>query len=345
MHVADSIAENDTLPLVSVVIPACNSERYIADAIDSVLQQDYSALEIWVVDDGSEDNTRDIVRSYGDKVHLVTQQNKGSGAARNLGIQHAHGKYIAFLDADDVWHKNKTSLQLDALRRSGYKMAYSSFIRWHPDAQGRYAVPNSLFGTPRHPDTTSARIVTGWTYADLLLDCIVWTSSVLVEKAEIEKAGLFDESLRKGQDYDLWLRLSRQIEMLGLEQPTALYRIHPDHITSAVKAINYEYLILTRALANWGEAGPDGRTPAGSVSARLAKSCFLHGLRHLRRGDPRIAAYAFRESMKHSGIRPKPLFYLLAALGKCCFRPFAHEKKMGLPTSAPISLEGRKSQG
>jgi len=331
MRIADPLAENDTLPLVSVVIPACNSERYIADAIDSVLQQDYPAVEIRVVDDGSEDNTRDIVRSYGDKVHLLTQQNKGSAAARNLGIRHAQGKYIAFLDADDVWHKNKLSLQVDALRKSGYKMAYSSFIRWHPDAQGRYAAPDSLFDTPRHPDTTSARIVTGWTYADLLLDCIVWTSSVLVEKAEIEKAGLFDESLRKGQDYDLWLRLSRQIEMLGLEQPTALYRIHPDHITSTVKEVNYEYLILTRALANWGESGPDGRTPAGSVSARLAKSCFLHGLRHLRRGDPRIAAQAFRESMKHSGVRLKPLFYLMAALAKRCVRPFMHGKELNVP--------------
>ena len=343
MHVADPVSANDTYPLVSVIIPAFNSERYIADAIDSVLQQDYPALEIWVVDDGSTDNTQNIVRSYGDKVRLLSQQNKGSAVARNQGIRHAQGKYIAFLDADDVWHKNKIRLQIDALRKSGHKMVYSSFIRWHPDAQGRYAAPDSLFDTPHHPDTTSANIVTGWTYADLLLDCIVWTSSVLVEKAEVEKAGLFDESLRKGQDYDLWLRLSRQVEMLGLEQPTALYRIHPDHITSAVKAINYEYLILTRALANWGEAGPDGRTPAGSVSARLAKSCFLHGIRHLRSGDPRIAAHAFRDSMKHSGVRPKPVLYLMAALAKCCLRPFMPEKEMRAPASPSVRLEGHKS--
>jgi GT2 family glycosyltransferase len=341
MRVADPTAANDTLPLVSVVIPAYNSERYIADAIDSVLQQDYPALEIWVVDDGSEDNTRDIVLSYGDKVHLATQQNKGSAAARNLGILNAHGKYIAFLDADDVWHKNKIRLQLDALRNSGYKMAYSSFIRWHPDAQGCYAAPDSIFDTPHHPDTTSANIVTGWTYADLLLDCIVWTSSVLVEKAEIEKAGLFDESLRKGQDYDLWLRLSRQIEMLGLQQPTALYRIHPDHITSAVKEVNYEYLILTRALANWGESGPDGRMPAGSVSARLAKSSFLHGIRHLHHGDPHIAVRALRDSMKHSGVRAKPLLYLMAALAKCCWRQSMPEKKLGMP--AHPSARARRS--
>lgn len=338
----DPVSANDALPLVSVIIPAYNSECYIADAIDSILQQDYPVLEIWVVDDGSVDNTQAIVRGYGDQVQLVTQQNKGSAAARNLGILHAHGKYIAFLDADDVWRKDKISLQVDALRNSGYKMAYSSFIRWHPDAQGRYAAPDSLFDTPRHPDTTSARIVTGWVYADLLLDCMVWTSSVIVEKSEIERAGLFDETLRKGQDYDLWLRLSQQIEMLGLQQPTALYRIHPDNITSAVKDVNYEYLILSRALARWGETGPDRRTPAGSVAARLAKSCFVHGHRHLLRGDPRIAVRALIASMKHSGVRAKPLLYLAAALAKCCVQPFLPARDMRMPANASPRLEQRK---
>ena len=318
---SDHAHENDALPLVSVVIPAYNNELYVADAIDSVLQQDYPALEIIVVDDGSADNTRNIVLAYGDKVRLLTQKNKGSAAARNLGIANAHGKYIAFLDADDVWCKNKISLQVDALSKSGYKMAYSSFIRWRPDERGRYAAPDSLFGIPHHPDTTSAKIVTGWAYADLLLDCIVWTSSVIVEKDEIEKAGLFDESLRKGQDYDLWLRLSHQIEMLGLEQPTALYRIHPASITSSVKEINYGYLIISRAVARWGEVGPDKRSPPGSVSARLAKLCFVHGYEHLGSGNPRIAAQSFLESMKHSGIRAKPLLYLAAALGKSLLQP------------------------
>ena len=326
---SDHTNEDDAPPLVSVVIPAYNNELYVADAIDSVLQQDYPALEIIVVDDGSIDNTRNVVRGYGDKVRLASQKNKGSAVARNLGIANAHGKYIAFLDADDVWCRHKIRLQVDELRKSGYKMAYSSFIRWYPDESGRYPAPDTLFGIPNHPHITSANIVTGWTYADLLLDCIVWTSSVIVEKTEIEKAGLFDESLRKGQDYDLWLRLSRQIEMLGLKQPTALYRIHPDNITTAVKEVNYEYLILSRALARWGEVGPDQRTPPGSVSARLAKSCFVHGYEHLVSGNPRIAARAFLESMKHSGIRVKPLLYLVAALGKSLLQPVMRRSIQG----------------
>lgn len=295
-------------PLVSVVIPAYNSANHISNALDSVIAQDYPAIEILVVDDGSTDNTREIVSTYGDRVRLITQANQGSAAARNKGIQHAQGKYIAFLDADDVWWSHKIRCQVEALIEGGYKMAYSRFIWWHSDEQGQYTPPVTEFEQPNNTRLSSAVVVTGWPYAELLLDCIVWTSTVIVEKAELEKAGLFDESLRKGQDYDLWLRLSRQIEMVGLEKPTALYRIHPASITSSVKEINYEYLILSRAVQRWGQTGPDGRSPpAGLVAARLARSSFGHGRAHLMQGNPRIAQKSFLLSMRHSGIRAKTL--------------------------------------
>ena len=310
-------ASASVAPLVSVVMPAYNSARYIAEAIYSALQQDYPALEIIVVDDGSTDDTVNIVSRYGDKVRLLSQKNQGSAAARNLGIRQARGKYIAFLDADDAWWRHKIRHQVEALGEGRYKMAYSRFIWWHPNEQGQHTQAETEFEQPANPNLSSAAIVTGWPYAELLLDCIVWTSTVIVEKAELETAGLFDESLRKGQDYDLWLRLSRQIEMLGLEKPTALYRIHPASITSSVKEINYEYLILSRAVARWSEVGPDGRSPpAGLVAARLARSSFGHGHAHLMHGDPRIAAESFRLSMQHSGIRIKTLALWMIAILK-----------------------------
>ena len=309
---------NGGMLLVSVVMPAYNSADYIAAAIDSALQQDYPAQEILVVDDGSTDDTVNIVARYGDKVQLLTQKNQGSAAARNLGIRHARGKYIAFLDADDAWWRHKIRYQVDAMLAGNYKMAYSRFIWWHPNEQGQHTQPVAEFAQPNNANLSTAVIVTGYPYAELLLDCIVWTSTVIVEKAELEKAGMFDESLRKGQDYDLWLRLSRQIEMVGLEKPTALYRIHPTSITSSVKEINYEYLILSRAVERWSEAGPDRRTPpAGQVAARLARSSFGHGHAHLLHGNPRIAAESFRLSMRHSGIRVKVLvFWVMAMLKK-----------------------------
>jgi len=310
------------MPLVSVVMPAYNSARYIAQAIDSALQQDYPAQEIIIVDDGSTDDTVNIVARYGGKVHLLTQKNQGSAAARNLGIRHARGKYIAFLDADDAWWRHKIRHQVEAMAAGGYKMAYSRFIWWRPNGPGQHTQPETEFEKPSNPNLSTVAIVTGCPYAELLLDCIVWTSTVIVEKAALEKAGLFDESLRKGQDYDLWLRLSRQTEMVGLEKPTALYRIHPDSITSSVKEINYEYLILSRAVERWSEIGPDGRIPpAGQVAARLARSSFGHGHAHLLHGNPRIAVESFRISMRHSGIRVKVLMFWVLAMLKQVLRP------------------------
>lgn len=311
-------APNDNdMPLVSVVIPAYNSADYIAEAIDSALGQDYPALEIIIIDDGSTDETKAIVSQYGDKVRLLEQQNKGSGAARNQGIRHSRGKYIAFLDADDVWWKNKISHQVEALNRTGYKMAYGRFIWWRPDAAGRHPSAEKEFSAVNNPNISTAEIVSGSPYAELLLDCIVWTSTVIVEKSALEAVGLFDETLRKGQDYDLWLKLSQQIEMLGLEKPTALYRIHPASITASVKPINYEYLILSRAIGRWGEQGPDGRTPPpGLVTARLARSSLGHGLAHLKHGDPIIAAGSFRQSIHHTKLGLKPRIFWFIALIK-----------------------------
>lgn len=301
---------------VSVIIPVFNGEKHIAEAIDSVLCQDYSPLEILVVDDGSTDNTIEIVEGYGHKVRLIKQSNRGSAAARNNGIQNARGEYIAFLDADDVWWPHKIRYQLESLAQTNCTMAYSRFILWEADEAGVYPACETEFSSETNPKTSTGKIITGYPYPELLLDCIVWTSTVIVKKNELEKAGHFDESLRKGQDYDLWLRLSRSVQMLGLQQPTALYRIHPGNITTKVNDVNYGYLILSRAVERWGEAGPDGRFPQeGLVSERLARLSFEHGLTHLKRGNPKIAANAFRTSLRHSGYRVKTvLFFVVAKL-------------------------------
>lgn len=101
--------------LISVIVPLFDTERYIAEAIDSVLSQSYSPLEVLVVDDGSTDRGPEIVESYGDPVRLLRQANQGPGGARNTGIDASKGELLAFLDADDVWEANKLDVQLAVL--------------------------------------------------------------------------------------------------------------------------------------------------------------------------------------------------------------------------------------
>jgi glycosyltransferase involved in cell wall biosynthesis len=310
-----------TMPLISVVMPAYNSASHIRQAIESALAQVYPALEIVVVDDGSTDQTRDIVASFGAPVRLLTQANQGSAVARNTGIRSARGTHIAFLDADDVWWPHKLRLQMEELARTRLRMCYSRFIVWPEQPEGGFTDPNTEFAVEPNPNLSTGALLTGYVYAELLLDCIVWTSTVVVEKHALEEAGMFDPALRKGQDYDLWLRLSRQLPMLGIDRPTALYRSHIGNITKAVRAENYEYLVISRARERWGDRGPDGRAASSSaVEARLYRSALHHGLEHLRAGNPEVAVESLRLAMRHGGLRPDTAAMWLYAATQCLIR-------------------------
>lgn len=306
-------ADGGILPLVSVIIPAYNCAAYIREAVDSALAQDYPALEVIVVDDGSSDGTGAALAAYGERIRLLSQRNRGCAAARNLGLAHARGSHVAFLDGDDVWRPDKIRRQIEAMRRSGHRMAYSRFIVWHPDGDGSYPSAERMFGTDGAAHVSDCALVTGATYDALLLDCIVWTSTVLIEKSALMEAGGFDESLQLGEDYDLWLRLSRRLSMLGIEEPTALYRQHPASITRGARAINYEYLVLMRALERWG-GGASGSSAA--IRKRLARSMFNHGYAHYRYGDARIGVASFFRCLRHGDLRARPLLLLLACAGK-----------------------------
>src|SRR5690242_14754403 len=104
-----------TSPLVSVVIPAYNYGRFVGEAVDSVLAQSYPHVETIVVDDGSQDDTRERLAHYGNRIRYIYQQNQGLPAARNTGIRHSSGELIAFLDADDTWHPRKLEIQVRCL--------------------------------------------------------------------------------------------------------------------------------------------------------------------------------------------------------------------------------------
>ena len=281
--------------------------------MDSALAQDYSALEVIVVDDGSTDDTGIVLASYGAQIRLLSQPNRGCAAARNAGIAHARGRYVAFLDGDDVWWPGKIRYQIEALGKSVYKLAYSRFVVWHRQADGGYTSAHRMFSVEGIAHVSNCALVTGPIYEALLKDCIVWTSTVLVEKALLDAAGGFDETLVVGEDYDLWLRLSRTVPMLGLEQPTALYRQHPHSITRSARDTNYEYLVLTRALAQCGAGSPPDPS---AMRARLAHSMFNHGYSHYKGGNARIAALSFLRCMKHGDIGIKPLLLFLVCLAK-----------------------------
>jgi glycosyltransferase involved in cell wall biosynthesis len=248
--------------LLSVVIPCFNASRYIAAAIRSVQDQNWDKLEIIVVDDGSTDGSADLVASQFPAVKLIRQANQGAAAARNLGVSQAQGSWIAFLDADDVWLPGKLSAQSDRLRADpAARVAYTAWQVWPGEtpSPGVAELATLLAGAD---DELRWAGPSGWIYPDLLLDCALWTSTVVAHRTVFDEVGVFDTGLRIGEDYDLWLRVSRITRILRVNRPCALYRAHPASITRGAPLENYRSIVVSRAIARWGY----GHEPAGTAA-------------------------------------------------------------------------------
>lgn len=204
-------------PKVSVVITCYNYGRYIDFCLRSVLSQTYNNYEILVIDDGSTDNTRDCMLRYSDfpNIKYVYQENKGQAKAKNNGIQHATGEYIAFLDADDLWVKDKLEKQIRLFENSRVGVVYSR--AYHIDDIGLRLRRDPLikYLTPRSGK------VTNW----LFLDNFVYFSSSIVRNQCFEDFGVFDESLQMGIDWDLWLRVSTKYDFDFVDEELLGYRV------------------------------------------------------------------------------------------------------------------------
>ena len=186
------------MELVSVVIPMYNAERTILRALESVRAQTYPHWEMILIDDGSKDKTLALVQDYVDRHALpatvLGRENRGVSYTRNEGVRLAHGSYVAFLDADDVWMPQKLEHQMACLRDTG----------------GRFI---SCLKT----EATSSPSVSVVSLRQMLFRNAVFTSGVLAEKALLEELGGFDETMRYAEDYNLWLRIAcvEPIRVLG----------------------------------------------------------------------------------------------------------------------------------
>lgn len=262
-----------SLPTVSVVIPCFNAERYIGSTLRSVFAQQGATLEVIVVDDGSTDASADLVAREYPLARLLKVENGGVARARNIGIAAATGQWIAFVDADDIWLPGKLQHQLSLMQSTpDCRMSYAAWHVWVSEAS-EPSFDELAALAARSDDERQWAGPSGWIYPELLLDCFVWTSTVLAERQLFQEIGAFDPDLRVGEDYDLWLRASRVTRIERIARPYALYRQHPHNITRRVPAANYKGEVVQRALDRWGFEGPDGRTMSRSrVLSMLAKT-------------------------------------------------------------------------
>jgi hypothetical protein len=198
-------------PVVSVILPVYNVEAFVRAAIDSVLSQSFDSLELIVIDDGSTDGTAAEVERIG--VTLARQDHRGVPAARNAAMKMARGRYIAFMDGDDVWLQGKLSADVE-------------YLDSHPEA-------DLIFSAMRVVDEAGrdlGRAIRRWdgilTLRDLLIEDWIGTDTVLLRREAREQAGWFDETLPTGSDHEYWLRfaLLRPANLHGSPRVSALYR-------------------------------------------------------------------------------------------------------------------------
>jgi glycosyltransferase involved in cell wall biosynthesis len=284
-----------TRPLVSVIIPAYNHGDVVTDAVESVLQQTYRPLEIIVVDDGSTDDTRNVLQPYASRLRYLFQENRGAGAARNLGIAHATGELLAFLDADDRWLPGKLAAQIAHLAaRPEAALVHTDTFLWDP-----HRGVCERRSRPR-PDEYDGRC-----YARLFWGGAICVSSVVVRRASLEGVGVFEETIRgaSAQDYDLWWRLARRFEFTYVDVPLALYRIRPAHETRTARRLQDELFVVRRRLRE----DPELRTLIGrrGIRQRLFRLWCDLGYLRLDAGELLEARRAFGEAIRQ---RPEMLY-------------------------------------
>jgi hypothetical protein len=229
---------------VSVVIPTFNHATFLPDAIDSALGQDYRNFEIVIVDDGSTDGSRAVAAGYLDRVRYIWQENAGLSAARNAGINAARGGHIAFLDADDTWSPTFLSTVMARWQADPELGAvYTGFSTM--DRAGRALPQNGTAAVPE--DALHDRLLDGEFFVP---------SAVVVKRDCFDNVGLFDETLRGSEDWDMWMRVARKYRFAGIPTPLVNYRVHGSNMSG-----NPEYMLRYQLMVVEKHFGPPGGPP------------------------------------------------------------------------------------
>ncbi|MBN2432522.1 MAG: glycosyltransferase [Acidobacteria bacterium] len=247
-------------PLVSVILPTCNRQAFLREALDSVRGQSYPHREIIVVDDGSIDGTADMVSRHFPDVRYAWQENRGPSAARNRGIAMAGGEWLAFLDSDDLWQPKKLERQLAVLAgKPEYAACYTDEI-W---------IRRGVRVNPRQIH----RKYSGWIFPHTLPLCIISPSSILLHRHLVEEVGLFDEAQPVCEDYDLWIRLTARYPVYFLEEQLIVKRGgHADQLSTRTWGNDiYRVRALQKVLDD--ETGWFTPTQKAMAYPHLAKKC------------------------------------------------------------------------
>ena len=276
-------------PRVSIIIPAYNVAQFISETLDSVFAQTFDDYEVIIVNDGSPDTVEleRVLTPNLEKICYLKQENRGAGAARNAGLRAARGKYVAFLDADDVWLPNYLEKQVNFIESDGnYDLVYCNAL----------LIGDSPWAGKTYMDRDPSD---GPVTLEALLGerCMVITSGAVARRESIMAVGLFDETLPNSQDFDLWVRLARRPgARINFQRDVLLkHRAHEGSLASdAIKSVEGELKVLRR-VREWPDlTDAERRAMERTIALREASVEVDRGKRSLVKGDYDAATKSFK---------------------------------------------------
>ncbi len=285
---AADLSTNGQRSLVSVIIPAFNAAGFISETLESVFAQTYRDFETIVVNDGSPDTAalEAALRPFAGRIVYLTQENRGVSAARNAAIHAAQGRYLAFLDADDLWEPGFLEAQVSVLERD-------------PSLDLVYA-DGLIFGDTRDSGRTFMELFPSngqVSFESLLLRrCTPLTSTVMVRREAVLEVGAFDESIRTSEDHDLWLRLAGAGKRITYHrQVLTRYRRRKGSMTAdPVWLAQNNLQVLEKAFSRCRQGSHESQLVQRAIDKKNADIQHLQGQRALLAGDARSALEHFR---------------------------------------------------
>lgn len=224
-------------PLISIIMPVYNAERFLHETIKTVKKQTYNNWELIMIDDVSSDKSADIIKRYiksDCRIKLIQQPiNSGAAKARNTGINKARGRYIAFLDADDLWHPEKLSIQLKFMQDNNHAFTYTNY-----EFTDEHGIPNGKIS--RSPDKIS--------YGTALKKSYIFTSTVVADTFVIKKEDIMMTDYKMGEDITTWWRLlSKYGEAHGINKVLSYYRRTSGSLSSnKLKAAKWRWYLYRK---------------------------------------------------------------------------------------------------
>lgn len=210
--------------MVSIILPVYNGEKYIAQAISSVLQQTYTDFELIVVNDGSTDQTKDEVLKFDDsRIIYIEQKNQGPSAARNYGMSFGKGKYFAFIDADDLYKPNKIEEQVKVLKKNGdIAVVYNGYL----EIDENHSIIKEIGSEHVYKERENLLAMM------LFRPIITAPSSIMIRRICYEAGHKYDENYKHGEDYKLLIELLKEYNFFYIPKPLYLYRRHQFNLTN-----------------------------------------------------------------------------------------------------------------